>query len=289
MFIGFRNVFSFLLIFGISVSAEAGQILSFGFHSATLGRDWHYNAYIPDGYNGSKLRYSVMYLLHGYSEDENTWVGKGRVGATIDRLIANGDVPPILIVMPGSGNSWYVDAKEKYESAFINDLLPEIEQRFRTLTDREGRAIGGDSMGGYGSLRFILKYPEKFSAAMLMSPAIYVPEPPPQSSARKPGVFGDAFDADLWKNLNYPNFLEPFFAKNLPITFYVNSGDHDDFEIETQIAPVYKLMRDHKFPVEMRVTSGTHEWSVWRNELPEALTFVLGDIRRPQPDEAGSK
>ena len=73
-----------------------------------------------------------MYLLHGYSEDENIWVGKGRVGATIDRLIANGDVPPILIVMPDSGNSGYVDAKEKYESAFINDLLPEIEQRFRT-------------------------------------------------------------------------------------------------------------------------------------------------------------
>ena len=147
----------------------------------------------------------------------------------------------------------------------------------RTLTDRVGRAIAGDSMGGYGSLRFILKYPEKSSAAMLMSPAIYVPEPPPQSSARKPGVFGDAFDADLWKNLNYPNFLEPFFAKNLPITFYVNSRDHDDFEIETQTAPVYKLMRDHKFPVEMPsrvgVTNGQYgETSfrkrAWRHPSP---------------------
>ena len=115
-----------------------------------------------------------------------------------------------------------------------------------------------------------------------MSPAIYVPEPPLTSSSRKGTVFGSPFEASIWQSVNYPALIDDFFAKNLPIAFYVNSGDHDDFEIETQIGPLYKVMREHKFPVEMRVTSGIHDFAVWRAELPDALRFVCGELRLPE-------
>jgi S-formylglutathione hydrolase FrmB len=94
-------------------------------------------------------------------------------------------------VMPDAGTSWFVDAREKMESAVIDDLIPEVERTLRVLKSRDGRLIGGLSMGGYGALRFALKYPESFAAAALLSPAIYDPLPPPNSSARTVGVFGD--------------------------------------------------------------------------------------------------
>jgi enterochelin esterase-like enzyme len=267
---------------GFPASLHAGQVLAYNFHSQTLGRDWRYNAYLPDGYDHSDLRYPVLFMLHGFSENENAWVTKGHINQAADHLIAAGEIPPIVIIMPGSGDNWYVDLKEKIETAFIYDLVPEVAQTFRVIPERDGRCIGGDSMGGYGALRFILKYPEQFGAALLMSPAIYVPEPPLTSSSRKGTVFGSPFDAAIWQSVNYPTLIDDFFARNLPIAFYVNAGDHDDFEIETQIGPLYKMMREHKFPVAMRVTSGIHDFAVWRAELPDALRFICGELRLPE-------
>jgi enterochelin esterase-like enzyme len=261
---------------------HAGQVLAYSFHSQTLGRDWRYNVYLPDGYDHSDLRYPVLFMLHGFSENENAWVTKGHINQAADHLIAAGEIPPIVIIMPGSGDNWYVDLKEKIETAFVQDLVPEVDRSFRLIPEREGRGIGGDSMGGYGALRFILKYPEQFAVALLMSPAIYVPEPPLTSSARKGTVFGNPFDAKIWQQANYPTFIDDFFAKNLPVALYVNAGDHDDFEIETQIGPLYKMMREHKFPVEMRVTAGIHDFAVWRAELPDALRFICGEMRLPE-------
>jgi enterochelin esterase-like enzyme len=261
---------------------HAGQVLAHSFHSPTLGRDWRFNVYLPDGYDRSDLRYPVLFMLHGFSENENAWVTKGHINQAADHLISAGEIPPVVIIMPGSGDNWYVDLKEKIETAFIHDLIPEVAQSFRVIPEREGRCIGGDSMGGYGALRFILKYPEQFGAAILMSPAIYVPEPPLTSSSRKGTVFGSPFDAAIWQSVNYPTLIDDFFAKNLPIALYVNSGDHDDFEIETQIGPLYKIMREHKFSVAMRVTSGIHDFAVWRAELPDALRFICGEMRLPE-------
>ncbi|HEY0791248.1 MAG TPA: alpha/beta hydrolase family protein [Chthoniobacterales bacterium] len=280
---GQLTLFAMALLIVHATTVQAGQVLAYAFTSATLGRDWRYNVYLPDGYQNSGLRYPVLFMLHGFSENENAWVSKGRINGVADRLIAAGDISPLLIVMPGSGDNWYLDLREKIETAFIKDLVPEVERRFRTIPEREGRAVGGDSMGGYGALRFILKYPERFSAALLMSPAIYVPEPPAASSARRGTVFGEPFDPEVWKGANYPPLLEGFFAKNLPIALYVNAGDHDDFEIESQIGPIYKIMRERKFPVAMRVTAGIHDFNVWRAELPDALRFICGELRRPEP------
>ena len=266
----------------IQGTVSAGQVLAYSFFSQALGRDWRYNVYLPDGYDHSDLRYPVLFMLHGYSENENAWVSKGQINAVADRLIRSGEISPVLIIMPGSGDNWYLDLKEKIETAFIQDLVPEVERTFRVIPEREGWGIGGDSMGGYGALRFILKYSERFSAALLMSPAIYVPEPPPTSSARKGDVFGSPFDREVWERVNYPSLIDGFFAKRLPIALYINSGDHDDFDIETQIGPVYKMMREHKFPVAMRVTAGIHDFAVWRAELPEALRFICGEMCRPE-------
>ena len=124
------------------------------FRSASLKRDWSYTVYLPPGYNPEGARYPVMYLLHGNAGNANDWVTQGRLQATADTLIERREIPPVVIVMPQGGTDWYVDRKEKMQSAFLNDLLPEVEAHFAVSNQRAGRAIGGVSMGGFGALRF---------------------------------------------------------------------------------------------------------------------------------------
>jgi len=184
--------------------------------------------------------------------------------------------------MPDAGTTWYVDRKEKMETAFIHDLIPDVEKSFRVLTQRDGRLIGGESMGGYGSLRFALKYPEMFRAAALLSPAIYNPEPPQNSSARRVGVFGSPeFDATIWKSLNYPALWDTYLAKKMPVPMYLNSGDDDDFFIEKEVVQLYEILRTSKQPAELRIVDGAHVWPVWDSTIGDAMKYIFGFAARP--------
>jgi enterochelin esterase-like enzyme len=264
-------------------NAEAGTVVSQKFQSPTLNREWVYNVYLPDGYDSGKLRYPVMYLLHGNGADQNEWVVSGNMQQTVDQLIRDGQMPPAVIVMPSASTTWYVDRKEPMETAFLKDLFPEVESRFRVMKERSGRVIGGESMGGYGSLRFVLKYPEMFAAAALISPAIYNPEPPETSSARRVGVFGSPqYDTETWKSFNYPPLLDAFFAKNITMPIYVGSGDDDDFMIESQAAQFYSLWRQKKQPGEFRIYNGAHTFEAFNAQFPEAVRYIFRYVRRPE-------
>jgi S-formylglutathione hydrolase FrmB len=264
-------------------TADAGTVVSQKFQSPTLKREWVYNVYLPDGYDTGKLRYPVMYLLHGNGGDENEWVAKGEAQKTIDRLIADGLMPPAVVILPSATTTWYVDRKEPMETAFLKDLMPEAESKFRIMTDRMGRVIGGVSMGGYGSLRFALKNPEMFAAVALVSPAIYVPEPPETSSARRVGVFGEQqYDPEIWKSLNYPTLLDAFLAKKISMPVHFSSGDHDEFQIEYHATNLYKVWRDNKIPAELRVIDGAHNWDTFKQLLPDAMRYVFQTVRRPE-------
>jgi len=273
-----------LAVFGAAYlsAAHAGIVVTREFRSAVLDRNWSYAVYLPSGYDNSNLRYPVLYLLHGNGADLYEWVVKGRIQPTADALIASGDIPPAVIVMPDAGTTWYVDRKEKMETAFLQDLIPDVEKSFRVLTQRDGRLIGGESMGGYGSLRFALKYPEMFRAAALLSPAIYNPEPPQNSSARRVGVFGTPdFDAAIWKSLNYPALWDAYLAKKMPVSMYLNSGDDDDFYIEKEVVQLYELLRANKQPAELRIVDGAHVWTVWDSTIGDAMKYIFGFAARP--------
>jgi len=279
-----------LAVMVASVAAYAGTVVSQKFASPTLGRDWVYNVYLPDGYDTGKLRYPVMYLLHGNGGDENEWVAKGEAQKTVDRLIADGLMPPAVIVLPSATTTWYVDRKEPMETAFLKDLMPEVERKFRVINERMGRVIGGVSMGGYGALRFALKNPEMFAAAALVAPAIYVPEPPETSSARRVGVFGaERYDPEVWKALNYTTLLDTFLAKKISLPVHFSSGDHDDFQIEYHATNLHKVWRDNKIPAELRIIDGAHNWDAFKLLFPDAVRYVFQTVRRPEMVSAPSQ
>jgi enterochelin esterase-like enzyme len=266
----------------LAMPAVASVIVTRELDSKTLARKWSYNVYLPDGYETSTLRYPVMYLLHGHNGTHNDWVVQGRIQPTVDELITSGQIPPAIIVMPDAGSTWYVDRKENMETAFLQDLMPDVEARFRTIGARNGRVIGGLSMGGYGSLRFALKYPEKFAAAALLSPAIYDPDPPESSGARRAGVFGaPEYDGEIWRQYNYPTLWDTYVAKKQPVPMYINSGDDDDFMIEADATKLYSLLRRNRQPAELRIVNGAHTWAVWESTIGDALKYVFRYASRP--------
>ena len=127
---------------------------------------------MPVDYNepASKTkRYAVLYLLHGLSGHHNNWIEKTK--------LSDHAVPYNFIIVTPEGNQpWYGDSvkvpSDKYETYIVNELLPDVQRRFRTIESREGRAIAGLSMGGYGALKFGVKYPQTFAFARSMSGAL---------------------------------------------------------------------------------------------------------------------
>jgi S-formylglutathione hydrolase FrmB len=277
-----RRLLFVALALAFSLPAAASVVITREFDSAALQRKWSYAVYLPDGYETSNLKYPVLYLLHGHGQDLYAWVNFGHIQPTADELIGHGEMPPAIIVMPDAGMTWYVDRKEKMETAVIQDLVGDVQRTFRVIDDRKGRVIAGLSMGGYGALRFVLKYPEMFAAAGLLSPAIYDSEPPQNSGARRAGVFGAAeFDGQVWKELNYPALWEAFLARKVAVPMYINSGDDDDFFIEAEATRLYSLLRKNGQPAELRIVDGAHKWPVWESTIGDAMRYVFRYTARP--------
>jgi S-formylglutathione hydrolase FrmB len=278
-----------VLALALCLPATAGVVVSREFDSPALQRKWTYAVYLPDGYETSTLRYPVLYLLHGHGQNLYDWANSGHIQQAADALIAHGDMPPAIIVMPDAGTSWYVDRKEKMETAVIHDLIGDAERNFRALGARDGRLVGGLSMGGYGALRFVLKYPEMFASAALLSPAIYDPEPPQGSGARRAGVFGaPEFDPQVWQELNYPALWDAFLAKKIAVPMYIVSGDDDTYFIEAESTRLYSLLRRNGQPAELRIVDGAHDWRVWESTIGDALRYIFRFSGRPATAAAGA-
>jgi enterochelin esterase-like enzyme len=260
-------------------SASASTVIMHSFHATVLGREWPYAVYLPTGYRTDAARYPVLYLLHGNNGDAMDWVTQGDLQSTVDTLIAHREIAPVVIVMPQGGTEWYVDRKEKMETAFFADLVPEIESHFAVEDERGGRAIGGVSMGGFGALRYTLEHPEMFCGALLLSPAIYSGEPPLTSSARRVGVFGEhQFDAHVWRALNYPALWSSYFSRPWRVPIFIASGD-DDLVIQAESSLLYTRLREAGNPAALRIVDGGHVWPVWRELLPAALKYALACVR----------
>lgn len=179
--------------------------------------------------------------------------------------------------------NWYVDSRytggdipgRPVETALTRDLVNHVDATYRTAATRTARIVGGYSMGGAGALRYTLAHQDLFGGALVLSPAVYTPLPPGDSSARDYGAFGlggEKFDDEVYQRLNYPRLLTEV-DPDLPVRLFIAVGDdeyanpdpadarHDlDFESEA----LYNAAR--RVPgvsAQMRILDGGHDWSVW--------------------------
>lgn len=272
--------------------AEAGELRREVLHSQALGRDLPFLVYLPDGYEGGALHYSVLYLLHGAGDNETSWKEHGLIGEKADQLIESGSIPPTIIVMPGCPGCWWIDGpKDKAETAFWKELVPEVGKRYRVIDKREGRLVAGLSAGGYGTVRFLMRYPERIAAAAAFSPAIYSELPPSASSSRTHPAFVDQdgrFSQYAWDALNYPSLIDAYFAQPVRVPLFLASGDNDRMGAAFEAALLFKRMIARQ-PVqtELRIVDGGHNWAVWAQVIDEALRYVYRFAAKPTatPDE----
>ncbi|MEP3274875.1 MAG: alpha/beta hydrolase-fold protein [Stappiaceae bacterium] len=275
----------FLLPSFLTELGNAGEIEGRSFYSRTLDRVYPYQIYLPTGYDSGRGRYPVLYLLHGSRNGEKAWVKSGRIQEVLDRLIAEEKLPPVLAVMPGHRGAWWIDnGRDQAETALISDLIPNIDQTYRTVGSREGRMIAGASAGGYGAVRFAIRYPDLFIAAAALSPAVYHPLPPGNSAAyREPAFLDDGvFDAVLWHDRDYRTDLPAYLEKRQPVAFYIAVGFADEFGIVDDAQALFNQLKDtHRDQLFFDLRSGNHSWRFWRETLEQGLVFMSRYIQRP--------
>ncbi|MHB8996898.1 MAG: alpha/beta hydrolase [Armatimonadota bacterium] len=131
-------------------------LLNVNYSSPSLGKDTQCCILLPERV-AQEGPYPVFYLLHGLSDDYSAW----QRWSSIEQFVRD---LPLIVVMADGDRSFYTDATEgqAYESALVKDLIGFVDRHFQTISSREGRAIGGLSMGGYGAMKLGLKYPDLF-------------------------------------------------------------------------------------------------------------------------------
>lgn len=285
----FRSVLLLpLLLFPVFFAiAQTGKIMEYeSFRSSILPHNVNYGVYLPPDYETSNRTYPIVYLLHGYTDDHTAWVQFGEVNRYVDKAIAEGIIPPMIIVMPDADSSWYMntaDGKERYEDFFIKEFLPGIEKKYRVKSQKRFRGIAGLSMGGFGSLLYSLKHPELFAAAAPLSAAVWDDSSfarLPQSGWNIP--FGVIYGKDLQGGNRltkhwYENSILELVAKSpidrlKSVRYWIDCGD-DDFLIKGNCL-LHIALTERSIPHEFRVRDGAHTWGYWRTGITDALAFI---------------
>lgn len=274
------------------VSAQSGTILeSESLKSEILGKLVEYSVYLPESFENSTRKYPVLFLLHGYSDDETGWTQFGEVKKIADDQYADTDVTDMIIAMPDAGIDWYVnsyDGKTKYEDFFIQEFIPFIESKYRGRGQKQYRAVAGLSMGGHGTFVYALKHPDMFAAACPLSAAVWGQEwvlSNKQEDWNR--FFGFIFGENQGKERlteHLKNNMPIFLLESQPtdklktVKWYIDCGD-DDFLIQGNM-DAHRIMLEREIPHEFRVRDGGHTWAYWRSALPEVLKFVSQSFHR---------
>ena len=158
-----------------------GNVQQVYFYSKSTDTHRRAFVYTPPTYGKDKKKYPVLYLQHGWGEDETAWSNQGYANLIMDNLIAEGKIEPFIIVMTYGmtndvkfGHINEFTAKE-FETVLVDELIPYIDSNFRTQADKKHRAMAGLSMGGFETKLITLRRPEVFNYYGLLSGGTYAP------------------------------------------------------------------------------------------------------------------
>lgn len=249
-----------------------GTVSKVWYPSATAGFDRRLTVYTPAGYETSKAKYPVLYVLHGIGGDEDAWVTQGRATQILDNLIARGEAKPMIVVFTNGNISQEAAPLENstgytrptmqlpqtmegtFETAFP-EIVKFIDSRYRTITKKQSRAVCGLSMGGFHTLYLSLNYPELFGWSGMFSAAIGVSDPSVSP------IYQD-FDAKLAK-----------YYAGKPSLLWIGCGV-TDFLYQAN-KEFMKKLDDNGFKYTYMETDGGHIWKNWRIYLSEFVPLLF--------------
>ena len=253
-------------------------------NSKLMAREMPYRVVVPVNYKTEKARrYAVVYLLHGLTGHYDNWTDKTKLAEYAAKY-------DYLIVTPEGSNGWYSDSasvsNDKYESYIVQELIPEIDKNFRTAADKNHRAVAGLSMGGYGSIKFGLKYPEKFALVGSFSGALQAASLTEKMLGNGWKVLTDSITSVYGAEDSPTRVANDVFkivrempvekAKSLPF-IYLDCGTEDGL-IGTN-REFSALLLEKKIPHEARELPGKHDWVFWDAQVQEFLELSEKYIR----------
>lgn len=303
------------------VAAGRGRVVKERFESAALGVPKDVVVYLPAGYDADPARrWPVFYYLHGLGGDETNWVDGGKLDA-----IADAAGVAAIVVMPDGDNSFYVDSlatmdydaclkdgtgllvptaprrktcvrTPAYDGYITKDLISWVDATYRTIATREGRAIAGLSMGGFGALQLALRHPDLYAAAashsgvdalMYAGPFPYVAgkvtlETEPKNWGGGLGPFGAwvraIFGPELarWR-AHDPAALVATVEPGRP-ALYLDCGTEDEFALHNGAQYVHDLLRARGIEHAWYLGPGRHDFGFWSARLPHSLAFLQGHV-----------
>jgi len=275
-----RTAFLFLLPFFAAPAFAAGRIECNTLESRYIPGRIGYCALLPPSYDSQPARkFPVLYFLHGLGEDPSFLITSGGW-----RLVQDAQeqkrIREFVLITPQAGGSFYINSRDgrvKYEDFFIRDFIPQMEKRFRLLTTRAGRAVGGVSMGGYGALHLAFRHPQHFSAVSAHSAALIEKLPVFLSTPQSPrsrvlgAVFGIPPDTAFW-NAHSP--LELARTANLSgLKIYFDCGDQDGYGFDVGATALDETLTARKTPHEFHIYPGRHDPAYFAAHIPASLAF----------------
>ncbi len=251
---------------------QHGTVAARWYESPTNKNVRRISIYTPAGYEQSKQKYPVLYLLHGMGGDEGAWLDLGRTAQILDNLIAQGKAKPMIVVMT-NGNMVQTAAPGEsslgfYKPSFrlpktmdgameesFGDVIQFVEKNYRTIAKKEGRAIAGLSMGGFHSLHISRFHANTFDYVGLFSPAI---NPRGENTTK------------VYQNIDQTLEIQ---KKNGYKLYWIAIGKTDFLykEVEEYRAKLDKMGMTYKY----NESEGGHTWTNWRDYLSEFAPLLF--------------
>ena len=251
----------------------------------SIGWDATFALLLPEGYDTDiEKRYPVVYMLHGYGENGKDW--SDWVNA-IKNMEENG-LQPMIYIFPECGNSYYCNYANKdrmYMDLIVKDLVPYVDANYRTIADREHRAVMGYSMGGFGAMALPMKNPDVFSISVPLSMSFrtdeqYITESQSGWDNQWGTIFGGKGKSGEDRLTDYYKSHCPFYQfvpENLEtlsrVKWFLHCGD-DEEQLLIANDNLHVQMRDNGFEHEFRIGDGAHTGTYWRNAARETLPWI---------------
>ena len=250
-----------------------GNLFKVWYRSDALGMNRRMTIYTPAGYEQGKA-YPVLYLLHGAGGDENAWSELGRAAQIMDNLIATGKAKPMIVVMPNGNPNCQAAPGEwsfgMYRPSFMGetgpktasavsmeesfmDIVKYVDSHYKTIKNRNGRAVCGLSMGGGHTFGISRLYPTTFHYYGLFSAAIY--------TGRHINPLGAPLYAKMCTDKAFQAQMQRLFASK-PKLFWIAIGN-TDFLYQMNV-DLRHFLDDNHYPYQYVETDGGHIWRNWR-------------------------
>ncbi|APY11606.1 hypothetical protein BWZ22_10290 [Seonamhaeicola sp. S2-3] len=256
------------------------------FKSKTLSKDVKYNIYLPSGYNQAK-DLPVLYYLHGFGGNH---FSSSKFIKIVDSLISKHNFPKLIIVSPKTDKTWYMDNIEgtiKYSTMFISEFIPFIKEKYAVTNSPKQTMIAGNSMGGFGALRFSMLYPNIFGICLGFQSAIdtdYQFKNMPESDYQKfhQHIYGKKDTRDAYVNDFFYKNQPLYMAKELSaealnsVKWYIQCCDNDYHSGPN--AELHIVFRNKKVEHEYRVLDGKHSNECVTRSYNDALKFIQKNL-----------